>query len=134
MVANIPPCDQVAIKPIENNFLRVIRWSTYNYFNIILSKKLLGTHSHAAGYNHIYLVFMEPFWQYTWFMRRWYRVFFTNNSFCFLINFDNNKFFAMTEMHAKFTFCSWNGNFHISDRKSTRLNSSHVRISYAVFC
>src|SRR5690625_5830811 len=24
--------------------------------------------------------------------------------------------------------------FHISDRKSTRLNSSHVAISYAVFC
>src|SRR5690554_7585657 len=24
--------------------------------------------------------------------------------------------------------------FEISDRKSTRLNSSHVRISYAVFC
>src|SRR3989442_13991132 len=23
---------------------------------------------------------------------------------------------------------------HLSDRKSTRLNSSHVRISYAVFC
>src|SRR3989442_3009855 len=23
---------------------------------------------------------------------------------------------------------------HIADRKSTRLNSSHVRISYAVFC
>src|SRR5690554_7672784 len=25
-------------------------------------------------------------------------------------------------------------NLHILDRKSTRLNSSHVRISYAVFC
>src|SRR5690606_12835173 len=25
-------------------------------------------------------------------------------------------------------------NFDISDRKSTRLNSSHVKISYAVFC
>src|SRR5690554_7190502 len=24
--------------------------------------------------------------------------------------------------------------FHLEDRKSTRLNSSHVRISYAVFC
>src|SRR5690554_7339814 len=24
--------------------------------------------------------------------------------------------------------------FHLRDRKSTRLNSSHVRISYAVFC
>src|SRR3989442_9172446 len=30
----------------------------------------------------------------------------------------------------------WNGSTSISagDRKSTRLNSSHVRISYAVFC
>src|SRR3989442_7657357 len=26
------------------------------------------------------------------------------------------------------------GRRHCSDRKSTRLNSSHVRISYAVFC
>src|SRR5690554_7384328 len=26
------------------------------------------------------------------------------------------------------------GRFKLSDRKSTRLNSSHVRISYAVFC
>src|SRR5690554_7118092 len=25
-------------------------------------------------------------------------------------------------------------NYHAQDRKSTRLNSSHVRISYAVFC
>src|SRR5690606_39440933 len=27
-----------------------------------------------------------------------------------------------------------NQNFEIPDRKSTRLNSSHVKISYAVFC
>src|SRR3712207_8497367 len=26
------------------------------------------------------------------------------------------------------------GSFHASDRKSTRLNSSHANISYAVFC
>src|SRR5690625_6837251 len=26
------------------------------------------------------------------------------------------------------------GNAHLADRKSTRLNSSHVAISYAVFC
>src|SRR5690554_7290945 len=26
------------------------------------------------------------------------------------------------------------GSFSVQDRKSTRLNSSHVRISYAVFC
>src|SRR3989442_10627287 len=35
-------------------------------------------------------------------------------------------------------FCSWyivtNSNRNKRDRKSTRLNSSHVRISYAVFC
>src|SRR5690554_7669985 len=34
--------------------------------------------------------------------------------------------------------CIWSRAFHCSssekDRKSTRLNSSHVRISYAVFC
>src|SRR5699024_11571726 len=28
----------------------------------------------------------------------------------------------------------WNQNLGIKDRKSTRLNSSHVSISYAVFC
>src|SRR5690554_7669821 len=27
-----------------------------------------------------------------------------------------------------------NNTLHLADRKSTRLNSSHVRISYAVFC
>src|SRR5690554_3989941 len=27
-----------------------------------------------------------------------------------------------------------NSNYEFTDRKSTRLNSSHVRISYAVFC
>src|SRR5690606_40772460 len=26
------------------------------------------------------------------------------------------------------------GRLHVGDRKSTRLNSSHVKISYAVFC
>src|SRR5690606_42087192 len=26
------------------------------------------------------------------------------------------------------------GRYHLADRKSTRLNSSHVKISYAVFC
>src|SRR5690606_41130938 len=33
--------------------------------------------------------------------------------------------------------CTWNGsgsNSKTIDRKSTRLNSSHVKISYAVFC
>src|SRR5436305_7408605 len=29
---------------------------------------------------------------------------------------------------------SWRGTRRKTDRKSTRLNSSHVRISYAVFC
>src|SRR5258708_35517361 len=31
-------------------------------------------------------------------------------------------------------FKKWNGNAGIGDRKSTRLNSSHQIISYAVFC
>src|SRR5436309_11770804 len=30
--------------------------------------------------------------------------------------------------------CHANGDVAIKDRKSTRLNSSHVKISYAVFC
>src|SRR5688572_32270895 len=30
--------------------------------------------------------------------------------------------------------CGWTGDPHGSDRKSTRLNSSHSQISYAVFC
>src|SRR5690606_41186787 len=29
---------------------------------------------------------------------------------------------------------NWLGHFALPDRKSTRLNSSHVKISYAVFC
>src|SRR5699024_12766100 len=31
-------------------------------------------------------------------------------------------------------FCHFNRDFSSKDRKSTRLNSSHVSISYAVFC
>src|SRR5690606_41305277 len=30
--------------------------------------------------------------------------------------------------------CGFNGQVSVLDRKSTRLNSSHVKISYAVFC
>src|SRR3989442_3394824 len=46
----------------------------------------------------------------------------------------NQKFFLLLELlllklSTVFLFHSLN-----SDRKSTRLNSSHVRISYAVFC
>src|SRR5699024_12748451 len=38
------------------------------------------------------------------------------------------ELFRLKEYEAK---CSYR---HLSDRKSTRLNSSHVSISYAVFC
>src|SRR5207249_11533900 len=31
-------------------------------------------------------------------------------------------------------FCGFGGRYVAADRKSTRLNSSHVSISYAVFC
>src|SRR5690554_7257050 len=31
-------------------------------------------------------------------------------------------------------YANFNNPAYLSDRKSTRLNSSHVRISYAVFC
>src|SRR5690554_7295868 len=48
-------------------------------------------------------------------------------------------FFADEEFGAQVMICSEIGsegrNFQFAqDRKSTRLNSSHVRISYAVFC
>src|SRR3712207_6998997 len=33
-----------------------------------------------------------------------------------------------------FTFYSWFQSHNLLDRKSTRLNSSHANISYAVFC
>src|SRR5690625_6342097 len=32
------------------------------------------------------------------------------------------------------SYVSFNGQYVVLDRKSTRLNSSHVAISYAVFC
>src|ERR1039457_7420047 len=66
---------------------------------------------------------------------------------CFLFFFNDT---ATTEIYtlslhdalpiffSKFTlgtnrFCLWTGSFFL-DRKSTRLNSSHLVISYAVFC
>src|SRR5690606_40876834 len=50
---------------------------------------------------------------------------------------DHDLFFAQGFVHAQERF--WQMDFwrHIGsgrDRKSTRLNSSHVKISYAVFC
>src|SRR5438874_9953842 len=36
--------------------------------------------------------------------------------------------------HAEFLKAHADGQFYFIDRKSTRLNSSHVEISYAVFC
>src|SRR5690554_3282686 len=38
------------------------------------------------------------------------------------------------EQIAQFVFKAWEVHDACGDRKSTRLNSSHVRISYAVFC
>src|SRR5690554_7483761 len=51
-----------------------------------------------------------------------------------------NKHFArLFEAHGQLVNTGPSDNFqltsaHVQDRKSTRLNSSHVRISYAVFC
>src|SRR5947209_13807051 len=42
-----------------------------------------------------------------------------------------NYIFTSSDMHAAAYRRSWGG---IRDRKSTRLNSSHANISYAVFC
>src|SRR5690606_42146161 len=36
--------------------------------------------------------------------------------------------------HLTLVECVFNHHFTAGDRKSTRLNSSHVKISYAVFC
>src|SRR6266496_761617 len=50
---------------------------------------------------------------------------------------DNRTFFYMTADSAKRGNAVWRhvlGTPRASDRKSTRLNSSHVEISYAVFC
>src|SRR3712207_7939464 len=33
-----------------------------------------------------------------------------------------------------FDWCTWCNTYYEQDRKSTRLNSSHANISYAVFC
>src|SRR5205807_8130875 len=41
--------------------------------------------------------------------------------------------FFVVEVRISSHFCKA-GNFNIRDRKSTRLNSSHLVISYAVFC
>src|SRR5260221_7862274 len=35
---------------------------------------------------------------------------------------------------SKTAFCTWSSSYKWQDRKSTRLNSSHTVISYAVFC
>src|SRR5436305_13356681 len=44
---------------------------------------------------------------------------------------DNDAFRVLVERHSRPLFRLA---FRMTDRKSTRLNSSHVRISYAVFC
>src|SRR5207249_7970181 len=46
------------------------------------------------------------------------------------------NFFAVdaTGLPLALTNPNWNGTSGLTDRKSTRLNSSHVSISYAVFC
>src|SRR5690349_22765532 len=55
--------------------------------------------------------------------------------------FERPEFVLATVLLYAFGFPAWyfnafllSGNLGIPDRKSTRLNSSHVEISYAVFC
>src|SRR5690554_7694209 len=47
------------------------------------------------------------------------------NLFASILRYENNEYFLITPVE------KWRLTV---DRKSTRLNSSHVRISYAVFC
>src|SRR3712207_8705206 len=53
-----------------------------------------------------------------------------SNLCCFVFVFCCFCFLLMSEIIWYLTFSLW----LISDRKSTRLNSSHANISYAVFC
>src|SRR2546430_9891683 len=41
---------------------------------------------------------------------------------------------TLIELASRPTFCRLNCDLFVRDRKSTRLNSSHSQISYAVFC
>src|SRR5690554_7620371 len=50
----------------------------------------------------------------------------------FFQSIDRQRGFA--EASSSLTNKLWHHRREIEDRKSTRLNSSHVRISYAVFC
>src|SRR5690554_7240442 len=64
------------------------------------------------------------------------------NPFSITVRLDNTGIEGTVELRKKgeqWTFDSKtmsqsDGTTHLQDRKSTRLNSSHVRISYAVFC
>src|SRR5690554_7607989 len=56
-------------------------------------------------------------------------------------NFTNDEFHAIyhdmvliREFETMLNLIKTKGEYNGTDRKSTRLNSSHVRISYAVFC
>src|SRR5690554_7585681 len=61
--------------------------------------------------------------------------------FCFIIFINIYKFYHLHQafhlqwflLHPRREIHIWEP-LHKEDRKSTRLNSSHVRISYAVFC
>src|SRR3989442_11030127 len=44
------------------------------------------------------------------------------------------RVFIQPPIHRKTAFATTGTKVNAGDRKSTRLNSSHVRISYAVFC
>src|SRR5688572_32287766 len=48
---------------------------------------------------------------------------------CHLPNHSSRKLYELSAFHAIFMIAS-----SVIDRKSTRLNSSHSQISYAVFC
>src|SRR3712207_7789166 len=48
--------------------------------------------------------------------------------------FDNDTFDAVVAVHVFHLIGNWIEAMDEADRKSTRLNSSHANISYAVFC
>src|SRR5690606_41944680 len=51
-----------------------------------------------------------------------------------LLNDAYQNYGAELRLLKRYSLFQQNSHFLIGDRKSTRLNSSHVKISYAVFC
>src|SRR5690625_6189250 len=77
--------------------------------------------------------FLSPLNKYTYTLMRKMMPTMTNKAATPIRTFANvSKLFAPIKSHD--SHCSSSFKFNNRDRKSTRLNSSHVAISYAVFC